>query len=79
MKPVSVTVDSISEGIAVLDTPHGPVRMPAALLPKGTKEGTRLLLSLQPDPEGEARAREDVRRLRKELGGDREPPDVTEL
>jgi len=76
---VKVVVDSISEGIAVLDSEAGTIRVPAALLPKGAREGSHLTLSFALDPAGEAEAKEDVRRLRKKLGGDREPPDVTEL
>lgn len=79
MKTTSVTVDSISEGIAVLDTPAGAVRIPVALLPEGTVEGTRLTLALSLDPTKTAQAREDIRTLRESMTKGRPDPGITEI
>lgn len=76
---VSAGVDSIADGIAVLDTPAGPVRMPAALLPEGTAEGTRVTLTLSADPDGTARTRDEIREIRKRMGAGDPGPDVTDL
>ena len=78
---IAATVDSVSEGVAVLDTPEGAVRIPAALLPEGAKEGTRLTIALRVDPDATAAAKEEIREIRRRMtegrgtGGD----DVTEL
>lgn len=79
MNPVLVTVDSIAGGVAVLETPAGVIRIPVALLPAGTVEGTKLTLSLSVDPAATAQAREDVRALRESMTRGRQDPDVTDI
>ena len=79
MKPTPVTVDSIADGVAVLETPAGVIRIPVALLPAGTAEGTKLTLTLSVDPGATAQAREDIRALRESMTRGRPDPDVTDI
>lgn len=83
VRTVTVTVDAISEGIAVLETPSGTIRLPAALLPDGAAEGTKLTLALSVDPGATARAQDEIRALRASMtrGPGSAPPDsdVTEI
>lgn len=83
VRTVTVTVDALADGIAVLETPSGTVRLPAALLPEGAVEGTRLTLALSVDPGATAEARDEIRALRASMtrgpGTGPPDPDVTEI
>jgi hypothetical protein len=60
---MKVSVDRIEEGVAVLilqDDPYGQIRIPAPLLPPGSREGDVLDLMLEPDPAATAATRERV-------------------
>lgn len=71
------TVDSIDEGIAVLDAGDGrTVRLPSALLPPGATEGARLSVALTLTPGATARAKDQLRALQASA---RPTPDTTDL
>jgi hypothetical protein len=60
---MKVSVDRIEESVAVLivqDDPPSRIRMPAGLLPAGSREGDILDLMLEPDPAATAAARRRV-------------------
>ena len=76
MKTV-VTIDSLDEERAVLDTPKGSVSMPRGLLPPEAKEGDRVVLELKVDAKATAKAREEIAALRKKIA--RDADDVTEI
>ncbi|OPY36297.1 MAG: hypothetical protein A4E34_00319 [Methanoregula sp. PtaU1.Bin006] len=60
---MKVSIDRIEEGIAVLIVQEEPslrIRIPASLLPAGSREGDILDLILEPDPAATAAARERV-------------------
>lgn len=78
-RTLEATVDSISEGVAVLDSPEGVIRLPANALPDGTREGDRVRMTLSRDADATRRAKDEIRDLRRAMTGGKEPPDVTEL
>lgn len=60
---MNVSIDRIEEGIAILIIQEDPslrIRIPAGLLPAGSREGDILGLNLEPDPAATAAARERV-------------------
>lgn len=60
---MKVSIDRIEEGIAVLivrDDPSERIRLPAHLLPAGSREGDVLDLMLEPDPKATAAAKERI-------------------
>ncbi|MFA5268489.1 MAG: DUF3006 domain-containing protein [Methanoregula sp.] len=67
---MKVSIDRIEEGIAVLilhEDPRGRIHLPVPLLPPGCREGDILTLSLEPDPDGTAAAKERVSGLIEKL------------
>jgi hypothetical protein len=82
---LSLIVERIEEGIAVLEGEAGSVEVPAAWLPRGAREGSMLLAELNRDDdasrlvltldrEGQAAREAEIRRLRESIpegpGGD---------
>lgn len=60
---MKVNIDRIEEGTAVLilqEDPSSRIRMPAGLLPVGSREGDVLDLRLEPDPAATGAAGERV-------------------
>lgn len=60
---MKVSIDRIDEGIAVLivqEDPSQRIRLPASLLPPGSREGDILTLSLEQDPDATGAAKERV-------------------
>lgn len=60
---MKLSIDRIDEGIAVLIVQDGTgrqVRLPATLLPPGSREGDILEMTLEPDPAGTSAARDRV-------------------
>ena len=76
---VTATVDSIAEGVAVLDSPQGTLRVPAALLPAGTREGDKVTLSLARDEKATKAGRDEIGDIRKRMTGGKKSTDVTDL
>jgi hypothetical protein len=70
---IRAVVDRIDEGVAALVLCSGAgktITLPYSLLPKGSKEGDIVSLSIQPDPDATEAEREQVaatiERLRKQ-------------
>lgn len=78
-REIEVTVDSIADGVVVLDSGAGSWRLPVAAMPEGTREGDRLRVTLARDPDATRRAKDEIRALRRKMTGGKPPPDVTEL
>ena len=60
---MKVSIDRIDEGVAVLivqEDPYQRIRLPAGLLPPGSREGDILTVSLEPDPAATGAAKERV-------------------
>jgi hypothetical protein len=60
---MKVSIDRIGEGVAILivrDESCSRIRLPAGLLPPGSREGDILDLVLEPDPVATAAAKERV-------------------
>lgn len=67
---MKVSIDRIDEGIAVLVVKGDPprqIRLPAALLPPGSREGDVLTLRLEADAAGTAAVKERVSGLIEKL------------
>jgi len=67
---MEMTIDRIEVGIAVLigrEDESVRLKIPAAHLPPGCREGDIIRMTLQPDPEATARARERVGALQDRL------------
>lgn len=65
-----VQVDRIEGDVAVLVYEREPFELPAALLPKSTREGDTLELTLTPDDDATRAAREEMARRRARLTKD---------